>query len=176
VNQTRTVINENEPVILDAELYNDSYELINEPDATLTIKNESGKDFPFQFSKNNKSYVLRAGFFPAGNYTYEGKVVYNGKEFKDNGAFSVSPLRLETINTTADHQLLNQLAVQNGGQMVYPDKMQTLTSLINESAAAKPVMREIVRTQSIINLKWICFVLLGLLGIEWFVRKFNGGY
>lgn len=176
VNQTRTVINENEPVILDAELYNDSYELINEPDATLTIKNESGKDFPFQFSKNNKSYVLRAGFFPAGNYTYEGKVVYNGKEFKDNGAFSVSPLRLETINTTADHQLLNQLAVQNGGQMVYPDNMQTLTSLINESAAAKPVMREIVRTQSIINLKWICFVLLALLGIEWFVRKFNGGY
>jgi len=60
--------------------------------------------------------------------------------------------------------------------MVYPDNMQTLTSLINESAAAKPVMREIVRTQSIINLKWICFVLLALLGIEWFVRKFNGGY
>ena len=176
VNQSRTVINENEPVVLDAELYNDSYELINEPDVTLVIKNEEGKDFPFQFSKNNKSYNLQAGFFPAGNYTYEGKTVYNGKEFKDNGAFSITPVRLESINTTADHRLLNQLAVQSGGNMVYPDAMTALSESIKNSAAAKPVLREITKTQSIINLKWIFFVILILFGIEWFVRKFNGGY
>lgn len=176
VNQARSVINENEPVLLDAELYNDSYQLINEPDVTLTIKNQDGKDFPFQFSKNNKSYTLNAGFFPAGNYTYEGKVVYNGKEFKDNGAFSISPLRLESINTTADHRLLNQLAVQTGGKMVYPDQIASLTDIINQSAAAKPVMREIIKTQSVINLKWIFFLILTLLSIEWFVRKFMGGY
>ena len=176
VSQAKNVLNESESVILDAELYNDSYELVNEPDATVVIKNEDGKDFPFQFSKTTKSYSLDAGYFPSGNYTYDAKVVYNGKEFKDNGAFSISPIRLETINTTANHSLLNQLAVQSGGQMVYADQLEKLITTIEQSSSAKPVMRETIKTQSIINLKWIFFLILGLLGVEWFVRKFNGGY
>lgn len=176
VNQSRSVLNENEAIVLDAELYNDSYELINEPDATLTIKSEDGKDFPFQFSKNNKSYNLQAGFFPAGNYTFEGRVTYNGKEFKDNGAFTISPVRLESINTTADHSILNQMSVESGGKMFNENEISAIAELIKQQAGAKPVMREIVKTQSVINLKWIFFLILGLLGMEWFVRKFNGSY
>jgi hypothetical protein len=176
VNQSRSVLNENEAIVLDAELYNDSYELINEPDATLTIKSEDGKDFPFQFSKNNKSYNLQAGYFPAGNYTFEGRVTYNGKEFKDNGAFTISPVRLESINTTADHSILNQMAVESGGKMFSENEISSIAELIKQQAGAKPVMREIVKTQSVINLKWIFFLVLGLLAIEWFVRKFNGSY
>jgi hypothetical protein len=88
----------------------------------------------------------------------------------------VSPVRLETINTTADHRLLNQLAVQTGGTMVYPDNMTSLTEQIRNSAAAKPVMRQITRTQSIIHLKWIFGVILLMLSIEWFIRKYTGGY
>ena len=176
VSQSKNVLNESESVILDGELYNDSYELVNEPDATVIIKNEEGKDFPFQFSKTTKSYTLEAGYFPSGNYTYEAKVVYNGKENKDNGAFSISPIRLETINTTANHALLNQLAVQSGGQMVYADQLEKLITSIEQSSSAKPVLRETIKTQSIINLKWIFFLILALLGVEWFVRKFNGGY
>ncbi len=176
VSQAKNVLNESEEIILDAELYNDSYELVNEPDATLVIKNEEGRDFPFQFSRTSKSYSLDAGYFPAGNYTFEGKVVLNGKEFKDNGAFSISPVRLETINTTANHNLLNQLATESNGQMVYSDQLDILIKTIEDSASAKPVLREVVKTQSIINLKWIFFLILGLLGVEWFVRKFNGGY
>lgn len=176
VSQAKNVLNENEEIILDGELYNDSYELINEPDATLTIKNEDGKEFPFQFSKTTDRYQLNAGYFPVGNYTYSAHVSFNGKEYNDNGAFSISPVRLETINTTANHRLLNQLAVQSGGKMVYPANASTLKDLIANSAAAKPVLHEITKTQSIIHLKWIFFVLLGLLGLEWFIRKYSGGY
>ena len=176
VTQTKNVLNENESVVLDAELYNDSYQLVNEPDATVVIKNEDGKDFPFQFSKTEKSYILNAGFFPSGNYTYDAKVLYNGKTFNDNGAFSISPIRLETLNTTANHKLLNQISTQTGGEMVLPDQITELKSLIAENANAKPVLREITKTQSIINLKWIFFLILIFLAGEWFVRKFNGGY
>lgn len=176
VSQYKNVLTENEPVILTAELYNDSYQLINDPDATVTIKREDGKDYPFQFSKTDKSYVLEAGYFPSGNYTYEGKTVYNGKEYKDKGAFSISPMQLESINTTADHQILNQIAVQSGGKMVSENEIARLTDTITNQISAKPVLREVVKTQSIINLKWLCLVIILLLSVEWFVRKFNGGY
>lgn len=175
-NIAKNVLSENEQIVIDGELYNDSYQLINDPDATLVIKNEDGKEFPFQFDKTNKSYALNAGYFPEGNYTFEAKVNYNGKEMKDNGAFSISPVRLETINTTANHKILNQLAVESNGKMLYPDQINQLQDIIGSSASAKPVMREITTTRSIINLKWIFFAILGLLIVEWFIRKFNGSY
>ena len=175
-NIAKNVLNENEQIRIDGELYNDSYQLINDPDATIVIKNEDGKEFPFQFDKTNKSYSLNAGFFPEGNYSFEAKVTYNGKEMKDNGAFSISPVRLETINTTANHKILNQLAVESNGKMLYPDQISQLQDIIGQSASAKPVMREITTTRSIINLKWIFFAIIGLLIIEWFIRKFNGSY
>lgn len=176
VNQARSIYNETESIILDAELYNDSYELTNTPDATITITDEQGKDFPFQFSKTQNSYTLDAGYFPAGSYTFNASTSLNGKQFTDAGAFSISPVTLETINTTADHQLLNQMAVQTGGTFVQQTDMTKLADLIRASTAAKPILREITRTQSVIHLKWIFAILLLLLSAEWFVRKFMGGY
>lgn len=172
----KNVLNENEQIIIDGELYNDSYQLINDPDATIVIKNGEGKEYPFQFDKTNKSYSLNAGYFPEGNYTFEAKVNYNGKEMKDNGAFSISPVRLETINTTANHKILNQLATSSNGKLIYPDQISQLEQIIADSVSGKPVMREITTTRSIINLKWIFFLIFGLLAVEWFVRKFNGSY
>ena len=176
VSQARAVYTEQENIILDAELYNDTYELINTPDATITITDESGKDFDFQFSKTGNSYTLSAGYFSPGNYSYKASTTFNGKTYTDAGAFSVSPVRLETINITADHRLMNQLAVQTGGSMAYPENMASLVDAIKNSAQAKPVMREITRTQSIIHLKWIFAVILLLLSVEWFIRKYSGGY
>ncbi len=176
VNQTRSIYNETESIVLDAELYNDSYELTNTPDATITITDEQGKDFPFQFSKTQNSYTLQAGYFPAGSYTYNASATLNGKQFTDAGAFSILPVTLETINTTANHQLLNQMAVQTGGTFVHQNDIAQLENIIRESTAAKPIMREITRTQSVIHLKWIFAILLILLSAEWFVRKFMGGY
>lgn len=176
VSQSRQVYNETERIVLDAELYNDSYELINTPDATITITDEQGKDFPFQFSKTGKSYTLNAGYFPAGSYTFKAQTNFNGKSYTDAGAFSVLPVRLETINTTADHRLLNQIATQTGGIMVGEQDMLALADTIRNSAAAKPIMREVIRTQSVINLQWIFGILLAFLAVEWFVRKYMGGY
>jgi len=43
-----------------AELYNDSYELVNTPDVNIRIKNESLKEFNYLFDRTNDSYSLNA--------------------------------------------------------------------------------------------------------------------
>ncbi|MEZ5014272.1 MAG: hypothetical protein R2794_08275 [Chitinophagales bacterium] len=172
----KNVFNENESIRIDAELYNDSYERINTPDATVTLKNENGDDFPFSFSKTGDAYTLHAGFFPPGNYTYTAGTSYNGKEYSYKGAFSISPVQLESINTTADHAVLYQLAKNTGGEMMYADQVQALADKIKALPQAKPVLHETIRTQSIINIRWLFFLILAFLGAEWFVRKYNGSY
>ena len=176
ISLAKNIYNENEPILLDAELYNDSYELINDPDAALTITNESGKKFNYTFNKVNNSYSLNAGFFPPGNYNYKGLVNHNGQQLTHEGKFSVRPVQLEKFETTADHGMLRILANQFGGQLIFPSELDSLPSIIAGKDEVKPVLYSNLKTRSVINLKWIFWLLIALLGVEWFTRRYKGSY
>ncbi len=176
VSINKNVFNENEPLYFDAELYNESYELINEPDATITIRNAEGKDYNFTFTKTPKSYTLNAGILPVGNYTFTSKVMHSGKELSYNGQFSVRPIQLEVYETTADHGLLRLLSEKYGGELIYPSALTGIADKIKNKETVKPTIYETSKTRSIINLRWIFFILIGLLILEWFLRRYFGGY
>lgn len=172
----KNVFLENEAITFDAELYNNSYELINEPDVNLVIKNENGKEFPFVFTKTGKYYKLNAGFFPAGSYTFAAKTVFGGVTQSFAGKFEVQAVQLELFETTANHGVLKLLSQTTGGKMLYPDQMSELTETIKKSQTIKPVMYQTNKTEAIINLKWLFFLLLAFLSAEWFARRYYGSY
>jgi hypothetical protein len=172
----KNVYNENEPIYFDAELYNQSYELINTPDASLTVTNQQGKDFPFSFSKVGKGYSLNAGFFPPGNYRYKGVVNFNGEQLTNEGQFSVRPIQVEVFETTANHALLRGMSRQLGGRTLSPNELDSLPSYLAANDSLKPILYSSTKTTPIINIKWLFFILLGLLSLEWFARRYFGGY
>ncbi|MFK7773327.1 MAG: hypothetical protein AB8F94_14360 [Saprospiraceae bacterium] len=171
----KNIFSENEGINFDAELYNQSYELINDPDATLTITNSEGKDFNFTFSKSGKSYTLRDKVFPVGNYKFRGTVNNAGEQLVYNGKFSVQPIQLESFETTADHGVLKLLSEKYGGSLIYPNNIASIGTILTENPI-KPVVYTTSKTRSVINLKWIFFTLLGLLILEWFIRRYFGAY
>jgi len=171
----KNIFSENERINFDAELYNQSYELINDPDATLTITNSEGKDFNFTFSKSGKSYTLRDKVFPVGNYKFRGAVNNAGEQLVYNGKFSVQPIQLESFETTADHGVLQLLSEKYRGRLVYPNNIASIGTSLTEKPI-KPVVYTTTKTRSVINLKWIFFTLLGLLILEWFIRRYFGAY
>ena len=176
VSINKNIFNENESLFFDAELYNESYELVNDPDVSLNITNSEGKKFDFVFNKNGASYSLNAGLFPVGNYTFEGSTFSNGEQLNYKGQFSVRPIQLEVFETTADHGLLRLLSEKYGGGFVQPEEIQSIASIIKEKGTVKPVIYQTTKTRSIINLKWIFFFLVGLLILEWFLRRYFGNY
>ena len=167
---------ENEPVIFDAELYNSSYELINEPEVEITIKDEEGKSYPYTFSRVSNAYTLNTGILPVGEYTYEARVELAGETMTETGQFSVKEIQIEDNNTVANHQLLYQLAQNTNGGFFYPDELEKLYQTINDSENLKPISYLQEETKEVIHLKWIFFLLLSLLSLEWFLRKRNGAY
>ena len=176
VSVNKNIFKENEEIYFDAELYNNSYELINDPDASITITNDDKKDFNFTFNKKNKAYSLNAGFFPVGNYKFRGTVMSGGEQLVYNGQFSVKPVQLEVFETTADHGLLRLLSEKYGGSMVYPSNLTSVGALIKAKETVKPTIYQTSKTRSLINVKWIFFALFGLLVVEWFLRRYFGGY
>ena len=53
VDVSKNIFNENEAVFFDAELYNNNYERINEPDATIVITNSEGKILILPFPRQD---------------------------------------------------------------------------------------------------------------------------
>ena len=176
VSLDKNIFNENEQIIFDAELYNQSYELINEPDASLVITDDKGKNYNFTFDKVGNAYRLDAGLLGVGNYSYTAKTFSNGEELQYNGQFSIRPIQLELFETTADHALLKLLSDKYGGDIIAPANLSSISTKIKSKGNVKPVLYESTKTRSVINLKWILFILLGLLTIEWFFRRYFGSY
>ncbi|HET6226944.1 MAG TPA: hypothetical protein VFF27_11735 [Bacteroidia bacterium] len=167
---------ENEPVELEAEVYNESYELINTPDVNIVIIDASNKKFPYAFSKTVNAYRLNAGVLSVGEYTYEAKVKVGEKLLTQKGQFSVSALQIELTNTVADHQLLYSLAKNHGGELIYPQQLEQLAEKLQAREDVKSVSYSEKKLDDLLNLKWIFFVILGLISLEWFIRKRNGVY
>ncbi len=167
---------ENETIAFDAEVYNASYELINEPEVELSIINGENKKFPFTFTRTANAYRLNAGMLPAGQYRYEAKVKVGDKTYQEKGVFSVTALQVELVNTIADHHLLYNLAHRHGGSMVYPKELEKLNALVQQREDIKTVAYTTKKLTDLINVKLLFFTLLGLLTMEWFIRKHFGAY
>ena len=168
---------ENEALIFRAELYNASYEAINDADVELIIRSEDGTEFPYFFSKTPQAYRLDIGNLPAGNYTYEAFLNRNGERLSDFGSFGVKPFALEGARLRADHQTLSLLATNSGGHLFYPENASELVRQLNEGQSQlKPVSYTNEIFSTILNFRWIFFILLVLLSAEWFLRKYLGRY
>lgn len=172
---SKAVFQENEPVVVDAELYNQGLELVNEPDVTLVITNRDGDAFDFTFSRTTRAYTLSAGMFPPGDYTCRAETTYGGETLSSEGKFSIQPLQLEIYESTADHALLRKWGADTGGGFFRPDELDQLGETLL-AAGLKPMVYTSTRTRSVIHLKWIFWTALLWLSAEWFLRRYLGGY
>ncbi len=176
VSLDQNIFNENEPVYFSAELYNDNYELVNTPDVALSVRNAEGKEFLYTFNKKGNAYALNAGILPVGNYTFRATTSLNNRALSYDGRFSVQPIQLEYFATTANHSLLRQLSAQYGGEMVYPDDLLAIADKIKQAPTIKPVIYQSTQTTPLIHFKWVFFLLVLLLTLEWFLRRYFGAY
>lgn len=167
---------ENDPVEFTAELYNDSYELVNTPDVNIRIISDSLNEFQYTFDRLEDYYRLNAGSLAPGDYTFEALTQLGSQQFTEKGSFSIVKNEIELLNNQADFGLLYQLAQQSGGQFASIENFGTLLDEINNNKQITVQEHEQTRLTEWINLKTLFFMLISLLAVEWFFRKYWGIY
>lgn len=173
----KELILENESLVIDAELYNDSYELVNESEVIVKIINERGEEYPSKtMTISGRGYRLNAGKFPAGDYTYIASTKFDGKVFEKKGKFSVKELKVEYVDLVANHKLLYNLVASKNGKLFYPNELELLEKEILNQENITPISYTQKTVEDLIKWKWVFGVILILLSLEWFLRKRNGGY
>jgi hypothetical protein len=174
VSTSKNNFDENEHVILNAELYNESFELVNTPDVNITLKNKAGRSFSFVFSRALNSYELDAGELPAGEYSYKSLTSLGKLKYQAEGQFIISSQEVEYKQIIADHQLLYAISMQNGGKMLFQNQLDELPELIRKNEKVKSISYENPNYSELIELELLFFLILVLLSTEWLSRKRNG--
>jgi len=171
----KNIWNENERIIFSATYYNDNFEPINNSEARMSIINESGDKYDYVFSRASNYYTLDAGYLPTGKYNFVAEADAPGEGNKYTGSFVIQDLQLEQTNLEARHDILFQLSENSGGKLYYPNEFELLRSDLKNKESKVVVFSS--RTQSaIISIKWLFFLILGLISLEWILRRYHGSY
>lgn len=166
-----------EQLLFEVDLFDASGELYNEPDVKMTITGEDNKQFEFVFSKmKDKGYMLNAGRLDKGKYRLKASSKSGDTPVTFEGEFSIAQTDIESLNSLADHQLLNTMAALSGGKMFFPDQIRVLTNELLNRTDIKTVSYSETKLRDLIDLKWIFVLLIAWLSFEWFVRKQSGSY
>ncbi|KAF0202609.1 MAG: hypothetical protein FD170_1783 [Bacteroidetes bacterium] len=167
---------ENDPVEFSARLYNDSDQPITGPEVSIIITSEQGKEFNYSFSINDESYHLQIGSLPAGLYSFRAETDPGTGVLVKTGNFVVTSLILEDVNTVADHRLLDAIASETGGISFFQDEIDKISETIRNRDDIKPVVYSKRRYTDLVDFYPLLILLILMMGVEWFLRKYSGSY
>jgi hypothetical protein len=164
-----------EKVIFENEAYNDIYERIFNQELKLDITDEKGKVRSFSYTTTRDNSRFEITGLIEGVYRYKASTQVLGKDEFVDGQFIVRNTDLESLNTTADFNMLRTLASQNNGKFFLANQLEKLKDFLLSNKAPDKVTSE-EEMNEFINLKWVFFVLLLLATLEWGIRKYLGSY
>ncbi|MFN5356223.1 MAG: hypothetical protein ACK5CT_06410 [Bacteroidota bacterium] len=174
--QCKSDFRETEAITFDAQLFNASGQLVNEPDVRVAIRGTKGTDYTYTMNRTSNTYQLSAGLLPVGRYTWSAEVKLGDNLYKRQGQFSISALQLEQAGSRANHDPLRILASRTSGEVFSQGNAAKLVERIRDNKLLKPVSYLRNSTEELLNEFWFFLLVVLLLGGEWLIRKLSGGY
>ena len=86
----------------------------------------------------------------------------------------ILPFSLEAQNTGANTSKLKALAKQSGTELYTTGKISSLIESLKTTEKYKAIISYKTKTVPLIDYKLLLFLLVLLLGTEWFVKKLRG--
>ncbi len=165
-----------EPIIFEADFYNEAGQIDNTPEVTLQITGEGENRYDFVFSRTRDGYILNAGRLEKGKYRFTARTTHGGKTVTFQGEITIAESDVEMLNALADHSLMHTLASFSGGELFYPQQLDRLADTLLKRSDLKPVAYAEIRLSELIEIRWLLLLLAAWLALEWFIRKRNGAY
>ena len=165
-----------EDVILNATFYNDAMEAITKPKINLTLTDDKNQKSNFQFGVAGDFYKLSLGKMNPGKYNWTASATYNGKTTRKSGVFVVEDIAIESLDTYANHSLLNQISSKTNGSFDLLKNYKKTIELIKKRTDITSVSYKDASFNDLIDYKILFFLLLLLIATEWFLRRWFGSY
>ncbi|WP_298777619.1 VWA domain-containing protein [uncultured Polaribacter sp.] len=139
----------------------------------ISITNITTKEVTkIPFSLVNNAYQLEIENLNSGDYTY--KVDVLGQKINKYGRFKITNYQIEEQFTNANVDKLEQLALKTSGKVFHKNKTDKLIADLLNNDSYFITQKSTVKQQNFIDWKWVLFLIIILLTVEWFIRKYHG--
>lgn len=166
---------DSEPIVFETEVYNDIYEKIYGQKIELKISNEKGETNSYNYVNSGPGLKYRVTGLNQGVYRYTASTQLEGKRETSSGQFTVKELEIESVNTTADFNLLRNLSKQTDGKFYLNSQLNQLKTDLLSKEHPK-IIHSQEEFEEWLNLEWLLALLAIIAAFEWFMRKIKGGY
>ncbi len=164
-----------EIIRFDAEVYNDIYERVYGNTISLKVTSQEGKIWDFEFVDSEFKSFFKVPPLESGLYSYEASVITSNKKITERGQFLVEKTNREYSTLAADHNLLKSIALKTGGEYLHYSQVDQIMDKI-KARDFKNIVSSSESDFPLIQSQWMLLVILLLFSIEWFLRKYWGGY
>lgn len=165
-----------ESVELLGQVYDETLNPVSNAAVEVRVTDADGVAYPYVMNPvGNGRYALEAGTFPEGTYHFEAQATRNDEVIgTDEGEFAVGALTLEFKETRANAALMRQIAQRSGGRFIEPEEMESLSNRLRSRGAFAPVIVEREEEIELRRRYLFLALVIGLLTMEWFLRKRSG--
>lgn len=163
---------EGDEIIIDAEMYNESYELLNQSELDFILTNQLGKSFSYSFEKYLGKYQLRLNSLVKGSYSFLVKSPKGDSKLEQKGQFIVSVNNAEAKNLQADQNTLSQISELTGGKVFDPYELSELGKEISKNEYSNSTLTEESRYGNFVELLFLLINIIILIVLEWFLKKY----
>ena len=165
--------NANSSIQIGAFYVDENYQFDDRATILFTIKNKKSKNKKtFPFSLSGTSYQLELTSLEVGEYEYTIKV--DQQNISKKGTFKINEFLIEEQFTNANSNKLDLLAQKTAGKLYFEDKYRlVIDDLINDNRFST-IQKSKKIIDELVNWQWLMLLIIGLLSLEWFIRKYIG--
>lgn len=164
-----------EQVVFESQVYNDIFEPVYGNTIDIELTSDQGKVTRYTYVTSPGNIRYQIGGLGEGVYRYRSQTEINGRKEEVRGQFVVVAKVIELQNLTADFDLLRKLAANTGGRFYEGGSIGRMNAELSQKEATGVIRSEEIY-DALINLKFLFWTLLLMVSVEWFFRKYFGGY
>jgi hypothetical protein len=170
ISTSKPIYQGGESVKFSAQVYNEDYQPVDGADMEVLVTTGAQTVKLMLESEGNGRYGGDLSAWTEGEYSYQGKATRGNLLGEDRGKFTVEAFNIEFLNTTMNAPLLRTVAAQSGGIFATAGTFGQMAEQLRFPSKVHTASWEV----PIWNRAWLLWVFIGLLSIEWIIRKRSG--
>ncbi len=163
----------NASIKIKAAYFTKNYEFDRRGNLQIAVKNKkTGAVQQIPMLLKNNTYESDITNLASGDYEYT--VTVQGENIAKSGVFAILDYDVEQQLLNADVTKLKQLATHTEGSAYFVDQSNQLINDLIADQRYLPVQKRRESIVSLIDWKYLLAIIILVLAIEWFIRKYKG--
>ncbi len=168
----KTFYDGNTNAILRAQVFNKNYEFDANQSVSIVLKdkiNNTTINLPLVLANN--TYQVDLSLLKPSKYSF---IVSTNGNLAKSGNLEILDFNIEAQFSNADVTKLHQIATNSKGKLGLMLNYKSVLDNLMTNNRYLPIQKSITKTEALINWHYLLFLIVLIIAIEWYLRKYKG--